>query len=381
MGVLAKMKTTLLIIAAITVYLGGGVAGDTEKDSTIGYCENIDVPDDDFISLNWLGAAGAIVSVLPGPQNNNPFPVIGGLFNLMAQFSRDTDWAEYMENLGKCVEAMIREAIETDNLAECENNIKLIKDDYADLIGYFENLADDPGYHEKIDQTVFSIENAVDDIWNVYARDVDVAYRHEKFADSLLDAIAMEGVARVVSVAAMKCAEVPQVDFERHAFVYLGKLQDRLDKEFNDELPTSIMYNLRNSDFYTWRDNITKAPEQNCNYDPRPPGCYCNGGYRCVLIDHYRYDKEFRWTTRTGCKCEARRGECSAGQGGIDSCNEWYTDAKNYAIDTYDTIATKTTNVTIVTEHAQDWINDILENGVEPSDCEKLLGGKRVTGL
>jgi len=365
---LARMKSSLLVFLAIFVYFGGGVAGDTEKDDEIGYCENLN-SGDDFLTVNWLGAAGAVISVLGDAENVLPGQ-IGAVFNLLAQFGRSTNWKEYMEDLGQCVKAMIQEAIEKENLDDCESYLNLIGESLDRLQGYYEKLS--PGslnFVNEINNEVNDIQSLVDLIRVKF--EGPEGYRHEKFADALLDGLAEEMSARLAAVAAMKCQMVPQETVEFYADLYYDLVQDRLDIIYNDENPNSIMYQLKNSDFYTWPETIESDISDSCSIGA-PPGCYCQGNYRCTVTDGYRYDLVSE--TIEGCgSCE---NSCEASSGTIDACSKMIEDANNYATDTYDNIASKTAKGADLARMVQKQL-ELAAEDVAAEDCEPIMRGGR----
>ena len=190
-------------------------------------------------------------------------------------------------------------------------------------------------------------------------------YRHEKFTDALLDGLAMEGAARLAVVAAMKCRGMYQEKLEEYANSYIGKLQNRLDVEFNDDDPFSIMYQLKNSDFHTWPDTIRVGTENTCYFDVFQERC--NGLLECEVIDGYRLDLEVG----------SLRGDCDewCAGGSYPPCSsELVPEAERYAADAYAGMAANVTDAAALERRFIDFINEVVST--PPS--EEMCGGQYV---
>ena len=121
------------------------------------------------------------------------------------------DYSEYMEKLGQCVEAMINEAIEAENLDDCETLLSQIALHAEETYNYVGQLSPDSPDKllDDIDEALLLIRDAVDDIKKEF--EGPDGYRHEKFTDAMLDGLATEGAMRVLVVGAIKCKGLPQV--------------------------------------------------------------------------------------------------------------------------------------------------------------------------
>merc|ERR1712117_144391 len=182
----------------------------------------------------------------PGPGAD-----IGAIFGVISSISRNTDWSEYMEEVGQCIDAMISEAIEKENLDDARKKFNQIAVYLRNILDEFGNLSpDDINTVDDIDDLLEQIENLTGDIATLFSG--PDGYKHEKFADVFLDALAIEGPTRMATIAAMQCQGVPQYEVESKADKYITRIQNRLDVEFQEGNPESIMYQLENSGFYTW---------------------------------------------------------------------------------------------------------------------------------
>ena len=71
----------------------------------------------------------------------------------LVYFQRNTDWSEYMEEVGQCIDAMISEAIEKENLDDARKKFNQIAVYLRNVLDEFGNLSPD-----SVD------DNTVDDI-------------------------------------------------------------------------------------------------------------------------------------------------------------------------------------------------------------------------
>jgi len=364
------MKATLLFVPlAVLLALSAAPLPGALGDNEIGYCENLD-SGDDFITVDWAGVASAIFGILPGPGAE-----IGAIFGVISSISRNTDWEEYMNEVGQCIDAMISEAIEEGNLEDARKKLSQIAVYVDDILDDFGSLSpDNINAIDDIDKALEQIENLTGDIATLFSG--PDGYKHEKFADVFLDALAIEGSTRMASIVAMHCQEIPQYEFESKADKYIEKIQNRLDKEFQEGNPESIMYQLENSAFYTWPDTITyDDSESYCDVKPPPGGSnICTGSYICTAVDGYRYD--LTETYKGPCGYSEISGCDQGTEETMAECDALKKKFDDYAKDTYANIEGKVGEVAKLERTLQDIIEDAVANFPNPpseSVCDCVL--------
>ena len=77
----------------------------------IGYCENLGTGSTE-VTVDWRGITNGILSLIPIPGSGIAADILGGILTFLPNIGLEqTDYTEYVEKLGKCVDAMINEAI------------------------------------------------------------------------------------------------------------------------------------------------------------------------------------------------------------------------------------------------------------------------------
>ena len=270
-----------------------------------------------------------------------------------------------MEQLGNCVQAMIQEAIEENELNEAASYLNQIAVYEDNLLSNFSDLSPEPSsiLIDAITLAVDEIESLTNSIR--FKFEGPDGYRHEKFTEALLDGLASEGTVRVAVIAALKCRGGDQATGEEYSSQYKFKIQNRLDMEFNEEDAFSIMYQLRNSEFYTtWPDTMSIVGSDSCHSGHQGT---CDGSSYCDITDGYRYDLV---VARGSGSCNACLGHCTGCQPA--GCSDLLVAAENYARDTYSNMAANVTEAADLERRFIDYINEILSS----SPSEDMCGGR-----
>ena len=110
------MKVSMFTVVFSALVLALLSAPLTTADNEIGYCQNLGTGDLE-VTVDWRGIANGVLSLIPIPGSGVASAILGGILSFLPNIGvEQTDYTEYMQKLGQCVDAMINEAIIQDNL-------------------------------------------------------------------------------------------------------------------------------------------------------------------------------------------------------------------------------------------------------------------------
>merc|ERR1712117_952150 len=152
---------------------------------------------------------------------------------------------------------------------------------------------------------------------------------------------------------------IAQETVEAKASSYIGKIQNRVDKEFNEGDPGSILYQLQNSAFYTWNETINAELGGGCWCKPPEDGfCNCGGDVRCDVYDGYRNGL---YVAGNYADCGGPSGGPCLAEGDFSAvCNQNLELAKTYAHVTYANMAFNVTEAADLELRFVDYINEVV---------------------
>jgi len=395
------MRVTLIIAIAFAMSFSSLLPGGSgnrlkDKDNTIGECENLG--SNSTVTVNWRGAFGAVLSAFESTV------LLGAVFNLMAQFSKSTNWNEYADDLQSCVQAMIEEAIIEDNLEQAKNaqitiaeqQGLLLDEKFAIVLEEGPNLTPTSQVIKDIESIIKEIENRMGDIRILFN---SASAKHEKFAEFLLDAlVAGDTLARFGVIAAYKCGGVPDAMIRELGESYMSALDDNLKYVCDPEYENSMQYILDKSDFGKWgsgsSDLIVDERNSPCECCIGPIIGACVGAYECQVYDRYRAGLEIGSVyDKYGCCGNVGQDETNSCESGADSicegsgkpdnckncriegkfkqCGQWFEDTQAYARTTYDDLLRDISDACTLVGNFRGYINTVI-NMPAPAPGDEL---------